>query len=169
MAITMYEATVPVYNQMLGSLSALLDKAAAHAQAKQFDAAALLQARLFPDMLPFVRQVLIACDSAKFGVARLTGTDAPKWPDDEATIDELKARIDKTLAFVNGVPRERFEGVEDRSVEVPLRDRKLTFDGRTFVFQWSLPNFFFHVTTAYNLLRHNGVEIGKKDFLGQIR
>jgi uncharacterized protein len=166
MTISMYDATVPLFNQMLGSLSAQLDKAAAHAQAKRFDAAVLLQARLFPDMLPLVRQVQIACDGAKFGVARLTGVEAPKWPDDEASLDDLKARIARTLDFVNAVPRESFEGVERRTVEVPQRDRTLTFEGLAFVFQWSLPNFFFHVTTAYNLLRHNGVELGKKDYLG---
>jgi uncharacterized protein len=168
MANAMYDAAVPVFNQMLGSLSTLLDKANAHAQAKKFDVSVLLQSRLAPDMLPFVRQVQIACDSAKFGVARLTGVEAPKFPDDEATVDELKDRIARTLEFINGVSKERFEGTAERAVEVPLRDRKLNFDGRSFLLHWSLPNFYFHLTTAYNLLRHNGVEIGKKDFIGPV-
>jgi len=168
MAISMYDVAVPVFNQQLKNLSGLLDKASAHAQARQFDVSVLLQARLYPDMFPLTRQVQIACDAAKYGVARLTGTEAPKGEDKEATVDELKARIAATLAFVNSVPRERFDGVESRKVEVPVRTQTYTFDGRTFLLHWAMPNFFFHVTTAYDLLRHNGVEVGKRDFLGQV-
>lgn len=164
----LHDASVPVFDAMLENLSTLLDKAAAHAAAKNFDPAVLLQSRLAPDMFPLTRQVQIAADAAKFGIARLAGVDAPKFEDDETTIDALKARIEKTRAFIASVPRERFEGAEARRVEVPTRAQTYSFDGRTFLFQWAMPNFYFHVVTTYNLLRHNGVEIGKRDYLGQV-
>lgn len=164
----LHDASVPVFDAMLKNLSTLLDKAAAHATAKNFDPAVLLQSRLAPDMFPLTRQVQIAADAAKFGIARLAGVDAPKFEDDETTIDALKARIEKTRAFIASVPRERFEGAESRRVEVPTRAQTYAFDGRTFLFQWAMPNFYFHVVTTYNLLRHNGVEIGKRDYLGQV-
>jgi uncharacterized protein len=165
---TLYDASVPIFDAMLKNLSTLLDKAAAHAAAKNFDPAVLLQSRLSPDMFPLTRQVQIAADSAKFGIARLAGVDAPKFEDDETTIDALKARIEKTRAFIASVPREKFEGAETRRVEVPTRAQTFAFDGRTFLLQWAMPNFYFHVMTTYNLLRHNGVEIGKRDYLGQV-
>lgn len=165
---TLYDASVPIFDAMLKNLSTLLDKAAAHAAAKNFDPAVLLQSRLSPDMFALTRQVQIAADAAKFGIARLTGVDAPKFEDDETTIDALKARIEKTRAFIASVPRERFEGAETRRVEVPTRAQTYAFDGRTFLLQWAMPNFYFHVMTTYNLLRHNGVEIGKRDYLGQV-
>jgi uncharacterized protein len=165
---TLYDASVPIFDAMLKNLSTLLDKAAAHAAAKNFDPAVLLQSRLSPDMFPLTRQVQIAADAAKFGIARLTGVDAPKFEDDETTIDALKARIEKTRAFIASVPREKFEGAESRRVEVPTRAQTYAFDGRTFLLQWAMPNFYFHVMTTYNLLRHNGVEIGKRDYLGQV-
>ena len=118
-------------------------------------------------MLPLVSQVRIACDTAKLGLARITGLEAPKYEDNEQTIAELRERIAKTLAFIASVPREKVDGQEDRDVVVPLRDRKLEFKGQVFLLHWSLPNFFFHVTTAYDLLRHNGLEIGKSDYLGR--
>ncbi len=166
MAISMYDVAVPVFEQMLKNLSELLDKAAAHAQQRKFDPAVLLQARLYPDMFPFTRQVQIATDSAKYGVARLAGVTAPKFDDVEATIDELRTRIARTLEFIATVPREAFEGAEKRAVEVPLRTQTLRFDGRTFLLHFTLPNFYFHVTTAYDLLRKDGVQIGKRDFIG---
>ena len=164
----LHDASVPVYDAMLRNLSALLDKAAAHAAAKGYDPTVLLQSRLYPDMFPLTRQVQIACDAAKYGVARLTGTEAPKHADDEATIEQLKARIEATRAFVTGVPRERFEGAETRRVEVPTRVTTYAFDGRSFLLHWSLPNFYFHVVTTYDILRHNGVEGGKRDYLGPV-
>lgn len=166
MSISMYDASIPVYTRMLGALDKVLAKAEAFAEARKIDPKVLPQARLFPDMLPLASQVRIACDTAKLGVARMTGLEAPKFDDNEQTIAELRERIAKTLAFIGGVPREAIEGQEDRDVVVPLRDRKLEFKGKTFLLHWSLPNFFFHVTTAYDLLRHNGVEIGKSDYLG---
>ena len=167
MPISMYDASVPVYTQMLGALDKVLAKAETYAQARKIDPKALGQARLFPDMLPLVSQVRIACDTAKLGVARITGLEAPKHEDNEQTIAELRERIAKTLAFIASVPREKIDGQEDRDVVVPLRDRKLEFKGQVFLLHWSLPNFFFHVTTAYDLLRHNGLEIGKSDYLGR--
>jgi hypothetical protein len=154
---SLYDASVPVYDTVLRNLSTLLDKAAAHAAAKGYDASVLLQSRLYPDMFPLTRQVQIACDAAKYGVARLTGVEAPKHADDEATVDQLKARIEATRAFVKGVAREAFEGAETRRVEVPTRVQTYAFDGQTFLLHWSLPNFYFHVVTAYDILRHNGV------------
>mgnify|MGYP000852411438 CR=1 FL=1 len=167
MPISMYDASVPVYTQMLGALDKVLAKAEAYAQARKIDPKVLGQARLFPDMLPLVSQVRIACDTAKLGLARITGLEAPKYEDNEQTIAELRERIAKTLAFIASVPREKVDGQEDRDVVVPLRDRKLEFKGQAFLLHWSLPNFFFHVTTAYDLLRHNGLEIGKSDYLGR--
>jgi hypothetical protein len=164
----LYDASVPVFDAMLANLSTLLDKAAMHAAAKKFDSTVLLQSRLAPDMFPLTRQVQIAADAAKLGIARLAAVDAPKYEDDETTIEGLKARIEKTRAFIASVPRERFEGAESRRVEVPTRAQTYAFDGRTFLFHWAMPNFYFHVMTTYNLLRHNGVEIGKRDYLGQV-
>jgi hypothetical protein len=164
----LHDASVPVFDAMLANLSTLLDKAAMHAAAKKFDPAVLLQSRLAPDMFPLTRQVQIAADAAKLGIARLAAVDAPKYEDDETTIEALKARIEKTRAFIASVPRERFEGAESRRVEVPTRAQTYAFDGRTFLFHWAMPNFYFHVMTSYNLLRHNGVEIGKRDYLGQV-
>jgi hypothetical protein len=168
MSISMHTLSVPVYARMLAGLSAWLDKAAAHAQARKFDPAALLAARLYPDMLPLAKQVQIACDAAKFGVARLAGVDAPKFDDTETTIDELKARIARTIEWIESVPAARFDGREDAPVSVPVRNRDpLQYTALGYLQQHALPNFFFHVTTAYALLRHNGVELGKADYLGR--
>lgn len=166
MSLSMYQASVPVLIHNLKALSAILKKGADHAKARGLDPAVLVNARLFPDMFPLVRQVQIATDQAKFGVARLTGVEAAKFADDETTFEQLKARIERTRAFVAGVPREAFEGAATRRVEVPTRATTYAFDGRTFLLQWAMPNFYFHVVTAYDILRHNGVEIGKRDFLG---
>jgi hypothetical protein len=166
MTITLHDASVPVYTQMLGALDKVLAKAEAWAESRKFDGRVLVQARLFPDMLPLASQVRIACDAARAGTARLAGIDFPKFDDDEETLAQLRERIAKTLAFIAGVPRESVAGQEEREITIPLRDRKLQMKGQAFLLHWSLPNFFFHVTTAYDILRHNGLEVGKADYLG---
>ncbi|MES2975233.1 MAG: DUF1993 domain-containing protein [Pseudomonadota bacterium] len=166
MSISMSSASLPILKLMLANLSHFLDKAQAHADAKKFDPVVLLQARLAPDMLPFTRQVLIACDAAKNGVARLSGVEAPKFDDTEASIPELKARIQKTLDYLATVPSDKLDGTEDKDITFPVgRDATRTLKGETYLKHNMLPNFFFHVTTAYALLRHNGVDLGKSDYL----
>ncbi len=166
MSITMYSASVPVFVRMLGSLSKFLDKAEAHATAKKFDPNVYLVARLSPDMLAFTRQIQIACDGPKFCVARLAGIEAPKHEDNEASLADLKARIAKTIAFVQSVSAEQIVGTEDKDINVPRRDGVQVMKGLPYLNHFVMPNFYFHVTTAYALLRHNGVELGKGDFLG---
>jgi hypothetical protein len=162
----MHSATAPIYKTMLGNLSKWLDKAQAHAQAKGFDPDTLLTARLAPDMLPLRNQIQIACDTARFGLSRLAGTDAPKFDDKEQTLAQLQERIAATLAYIESVPASAVDGSEGRSVSVPIRGRDpLQFTGEQYMRHFALPNFFFHVTTAYALLRHNGVELGKADYL----
>lgn len=166
MSITMHSATAPIYQTMLGNLSKWLDKATAHAQAKGFDADTLLTARLAPDMMPLRKQILMACDNAKFGIARLAGIDAPKFDDTEQTFAQLQERIAATLAFIESVPASAVEGTEDKTVSVPVRGpTPLQFTGEKYLAHFALPNFFFHVTTTYALLRHNGVDLGKGDYL----
>lgn len=166
MPISMSSASLPVFAGMLSNLSHLLDKAQHFIDAKGCDPTAITQYRLAPDMLPFTRQILIACDAAKNGVARLSGIEAPKYPDDEQTIAELKARIVKTLAYLASVPASALDGTEDKDITFPVgRDSSRTMKGEAYLKQWVLPNMFFHITTAYNILRHNGVEIGKRDYL----
>lgn len=167
MTISLYDASIPVFRQMLSSLSTLLDKAEAHAKAKNFDVGNILTGRLAPDMLHLTRQIQIASDGAKGGAARLAGIDIPKYEDNEVSIADLKGRINKTVEFLNSIAREKIDGQEARDISIPLRDRTLQMKGQQYLLHWVLPNFFFHVTTAYNLLRHNGVEIGKADFLGK--
>jgi hypothetical protein len=167
MAISMYSASVPIIQRVLGNLSAWLDKAAAHAEARKFDPLVLVNARLYPDMLPLSSQVQIACDSAKGCVARLAGLEIPRHEDTEKTIGELKARIAKTLDFVQSVPAAQLEGSEERAISLPRRNKEpLQLQGEFFLKHYALPNLFFHATTAYAILRHNGVEIGKADYLG---
>jgi len=168
MKLSMHAVSVDVFAPALGSLSTILEKALAYAQAKKFDPAVLVQARLAPDMLPLVRQVQLASDFAKNSVARLAGQEAPKFPDEEQSIEELRARIARTLDYLKTVPAAALDGSEDRDITVPLRDRTLQIKGLPFLQRWALPNFFFHATTAYAILRHNGLEIGKRDFLGGI-
>jgi uncharacterized protein len=166
MSISMSSASLPIFKKMLGNLDYFLNKAQAHAEAKKFDATNLLQARLYPDMLPFTRQVTIACDASKLGVARLSGVEAPKFEDNESSIAELKARIQKTLDFLNTVPDAKLDGTEDKEITFSVgRDASRTMKGEAYLKHWVLPNFFFHVTTAYAILRHNGVELGKTDYL----
>jgi len=166
MSISMSSASLPVFKHTLGSLSHILDKAQAHVEARGIDPLVLVQYRLFPDMLPFARQIMIACDGAKNGVARLSGVEAPKFEDTETTFPELKARIQKTLDYLAGVPASSLDGTEDKDITFPSgRDKTRTMKGEAYLNHWMLPNFYFHVTTAYAILRHNGVELGKIDFL----
>ena len=166
MTISMYSASVPVFRNMLGNLSHFLDKAQAHAEARKFDPQVLADGRLAPDMLPFKRQVQIACDASKNGLARLSGVDAPKFEDNESTLAELKERIRKTLDFLDSVPRAKVDGCEDKEITFPAgRETTRTLKGEAYLLNWALPNLFFHVTTAYAILRHNGVELGKTDYL----
>lgn len=166
MTISMYSASVPVFRNMLGNLSHCLDKAQAHAEARKFDPKVLVEDRLAPDMLPFKRQVQIACDACKNGLARLAGVEAPKFEDNESTLAELKERIRKTLDFLDSVPRASVDGTDDKDITFPAgRDVTRTLKGEAYLLGVALPNLFFHVTTAYAILRHNGVELGKGDFL----
>ncbi len=168
MTMSMYAASVPVFKQMLGSLSALLDKAEAHATEKKIDADALLQARLFPDMFPLTRQILIAADFAKGACARLAGMEVPKYDDTERTFTELKARLQKTIAFIESIDAASIEGSEARQITTSAGPNSKTFVGQTYLLHYAIPQFFFHATTAYAILRHNGVEVGKRDFMGAV-
>jgi hypothetical protein len=165
MKISVHAVSVDLLAKTLSNLSHLLEKGHAHAAARKYDPALLLAARLAPDMLPLTRQVQIACDISKFGVARLAGIEAPKFEDKEQTFEELRARIARTIDFIQGVPAAALEGSEDHLIKVPARDRTLEFKGLEYLVRWVIPNAFFHVTTAYAILRHGGVEIGKNDFL----
>lgn len=166
MTISMYSASVPVFRNMLGNLSHFLDKAQAHADAKKFDPAVLVDYRLAPDMLPFRRQVQIACDASKNGLARLVGQEAPKFEDNESTLEELKERVRKTLAYLDSVPRAQVDGCEDKDITFPVgRESTRTMKGEAYLLNLALPNLFFHVTTAYAILRHCGVELGKSEYL----
>jgi len=169
MSISMHSASVPIFVRMLGSLTTWLDKAESHAAARKFDTSVYLSARLAPDMLPFTNQIQIACDAVKFGVARLSGVEAPKFADDEASLADLRTRVRKTIDFIQSVPAAQIDGTEGKDVVVPRRDGSMTLKGETYLKNFVLPNFFFHVTTAYALLRHNGVELGKADFLGPMQ
>ena len=166
MPLSMYSASVPVFQHMLRSLMHILDKGEASAQARKFDPSVLATSRLAPDMLPFTRQILIACDAAKLGVARISGLEAPKFEDNETTFAELKARIQKTLDWLGTVPASALDGTEDKDITFPVgRDATRTMKGQAYLLTWAMPNFFFHITTAYGILRHNGVDLGKRDYL----
>ncbi|HVW71138.1 MAG TPA: DUF1993 domain-containing protein [Steroidobacteraceae bacterium] len=167
MKITVQAVTVDLFAHSLGCLSDLLEKGQASATARKFDPGVLMSARLAPDMFPLSRQVQIACDLAKNSVARLAGLEPPRYEDNEKTFEELRARIARTIDYLKGIPPSSFAGAEDRDIRVPAGpDRFLDFKGLDFVQRWAIPNVFFHITTAYAILRHNGVEIGKRDFLG---
>ena len=166
MTISMYQASVPRFVNILRNLSGILDKAQAHVDAKKLDATALTTFRLFPDMLPMIKQVQIACDTAKGLVARLAGVEIPAYADDETTLAELKARIAKTIAFIQSVPADKIDGTEDKDIVTKRGDKETHYKGMQFLLGHAVPNVYFHVTTAYNILRHNGVEIGKRDYLG---
>lgn len=166
MSLSMYQASIPVFTRQLNNLSTILGLAAAHAEAKKIDPSVFLNARLAPDMFPLSRQVQIACDGVKGGAALLAGIEAPSHADDETSFAELQARIAKTLAFLQGVSATQIDGSEERTVTLKRRDKETHFQGQAFLLDHVMPNFYFHLTTAYAILRHNGVEIGKRDFLG---
>jgi hypothetical protein len=166
MTISMYQASVPRFVNILGNLSNILDKAQAHVDAKKLDPAALTNYRLFPDMLPMTKQVQIACDTAKGVVARLAGMDIPVYEDNEKTLADMKARIAKTVAFIQTVTPAQIDGSEEKEIVIKRGDKETRYKGMQFLLGHAVPNFYFHVTTAYNILRHNGVEIGKRDYLG---
>jgi hypothetical protein len=166
MKISMYQASAPRFANALRSLSAILDKAQAHAEAKKLDPAVLPGCRLIADMFPLSRQVQIACDTAKGAVARLAGVEIPKHEDTEQTLPELKARIAKTLEFVESVPAAKLDGSEDLEVVLKMRGQDVKYSGLQYLLGQACPNFYFHCTSAYNILRANGVEIGKRDFIG---
>lgn len=166
MSLSMHALTVPVLLRALTNLRAVLEKGAAHAEARKLDPAALTAFRLYPDMYPLSRQVQIATDIAKGGAARLGGVDVPRYEDTESTFAELVARIDKTIAFIKSVPEAGFEGAESREIVLKTPRDELRFRGEDYLQSFVLPNVYFHCTTIYNILRHNGVELGKLDFLG---
>ena len=166
MSVSMYDVTVPPMRHMLKSLKAVLAKAEAHCTARKIEPDALLTFRLYPDMLPFVRQIQIASDNAKGAAARLGGVDVPSYSDTEATFAELHERIQKTLDFMQSVPQAGFDGSESRHIVLKFPSSTFEFDGLNYLTGFVLPNFFFHVTTAYAILRHCGVPLGKTDFLG---
>ncbi len=163
---TIYESTVPVLIHNLSNLANLLKKGESYADSKKIDHAILINARLFPDMFPLSKQVQIATDMAKGAAARLGGVDIPKFEDNERTFEELQERISKTIKFIETIKSDLMEGADTRDIEITVRDNVLHFSGKDYLLNWVNPNVYFHVTTAYNILRHNGVEIGKSDFLG---
>jgi hypothetical protein len=168
MTDAMYVSSVPVFKQMLGGLAAILAKAEAHATEKNIEPAALTQTRLFPDMFPLSKQVQVACDFARGVSARLVGAEVPKYDDNERTFDELRGLIARSLAFIEGFSPAQFEGAAQREIVTrPGTPKERRFDGQSYLLSYGLPQFFFHVATAYALLRHNGIEIGKRDYMGQ--
>jgi hypothetical protein len=169
MTISMYHACIPLLTKMLGNLETIVDKAIAHAAARKIDDAAFVEARLFPDMFTFARQIRIATDMAKGAGARLAGIDIPKFDDHEKTLPELKARLRKAIDFLQTLTPAQIDGSENKTISLTAGGNSFTFKGVDYLQSWVLPNFFFHVTTAYNLLRHGGVEIGKMDFLGKVQ
>jgi hypothetical protein len=168
MSLSMYQASIPVMLQMFGSISAVLDKAAKYCEERKIDPALLAAYRLAPDMIPLSGQVQIMTDQAKGCAARLAGIDIPSYADTEKTLDELKARIEKTVAFVKSLTPEQVNGAEDREVVLKLGGGEMKFTGSQYFFHFFLPNFYFHATTAYDILRHAGLQIGKRDFIGSI-
>ena len=167
MTDAIYASSIPVFKQMLGSLDAILAKAAAHASDKNIEPSALTRARLFPDMFPLGKQVQIACDFARGVSARLAGAEVPKYDDNEQTFEELRGLIARSLAFIDGFSVAQFEGAAQREIVIrPGTPKERRFSGQAYLLSYGLPQFFFHVTTAYALLRHNGIEIGKRDYMG---
>ncbi|ASF47509.1 DUF1993 domain-containing protein [Methylovulum psychrotolerans] len=166
MSITMYQASVSVFIRMLDNLSVILDKAASHAEAKKIDPSIFITARLAPDMYPLSRQIQIATDMAKGCAARLAGLDVPSYEDNETTFLELQTRIAKTVAFLHSINAEQINGSEEKPITLRTPSRELSFLGQPYLLHFVFPNFYFHITTAYAILRHNGVAIGKLDFVG---
>ena len=168
MSLSMHQASVPALLQILDSLSAVIDKAAAHCEARKIDPATLMGYRLAPDMFAFARQIQVATDNAKGIAARLAGVEIPKLADDETTFDELKARLAKVADFISSLPAAQFEGAETRAIMLKLGGTETHFTGANYLFGFGLPNFYFHASTAYDILRHAGVPVGKRDFLGAV-
>lgn len=166
MSLSMYQASIPVFVRRLKTLSAILKKGAAHAKARGIDPAVLVNARLAPNMFPLSRQVQIASDMVKGAAGRLAGVDIPSWPDNEATFTELQQRISNTIAFVKTIKPAQLDGTEQKQITLQIPAGSLGFSGQAYLQDWVLPNLYFHMSTAYNILRHNGVELGKADFLG---
>ncbi|AKJ07712.1 hypothetical protein ATI61_107162 [Archangium gephyra] len=166
MSLSMYQASIPVFIHMMGNLSAILEKAAGYATAKKIEPSVLVNARLAPDMRPLSFQIQVASDLAKGCAARLAGIDAPSMPDTETTFPELQERIAKTIAFLKTVSAAQVDGSEEREIVLKLRGQETKFKGQPYLLTFALPNFYFHITTAYAILRHNGLDIGKSDFLG---
>jgi hypothetical protein len=166
MSLSMYSASVPVFTRMFSAALAWLDKAQAHAEARKFDTANYLGLRLAPDMLPFTRQIQIATDGAKGCVARLAGVEVPKWEDNEASFDELRARLRRTIDYVNSFSAAQIDGSDGREIVLQMRAGEVRFSGEDYLKHYVMPNLYFHLTTSYALLRNAGVELGKRDFLG---
>src|SRR4051812_27875013 len=166
MKISMHAMSHEVFKKSLSQLLHVMEKGVANAKARNFDPNVFVSQRLAPDMLPFSRQVQLSCDFAKNSMARLAGIDPPKFEDNESTMDELAARVKKTVDYIGTIPAASLEGSEERDIKIPLRDRTLEMKGLAFLQNWALANFYFHYVTAYNVLRHNGVDVGKRDFLG---
>ena len=167
MTLSMYQASIPVFIRALGNFAGILAKGEAYAQTKSFDPAILVNARLAPDMFPLARQVQIATDSVKGCAARLAGVEVPSFADTETSFAELQARLDRTVKFLQGVTAQQVDGSEDKAIEIKTPNGSLHFTGQDYLCNFVLPNLFFHMTTAYAILRHNGVEIGKWDYLGK--
>ena len=165
-SISMYQASVPRFVNILGNLSKILDKAKAHCEAKKIDETALTSFRLYPDMLAMARQVQIASDTAKGLVARLAGAEIPAWEDNEKTLADLQARIQKTIDFIQSFKPAQIDGSEDKEIVVKRADKETRYNGMQFLLGHAVPNIYFHVSAAYMILRHNGVEVGKRDYLG---
>jgi uncharacterized protein len=168
MSVSMHQAATPVFAQVLGALSKVLDKAEAHATARKIDPAVLIAARLAPDMFPLGKQVQLTSDFAKGAMARLAGQEVPSWPDTEKTFEELRARIRKTVDYVESFKPAQIDGAEEREVKLTIAGKPVTLKGQPYLLRFVLPNFLFHATAAYAILRHNGIELGKRDFIGQV-
>jgi hypothetical protein len=166
LAIDTFELMTATFSQMLPALQNILSRAEASCATRNIDPRVMLTARLAPDMFDFTRQVQITTDQVKGGMARLAGTEVPSWPDDEASFGDLAARIDKALAFMSGFTAEQYDGAETRKIELKFPQASFEFQGKEYLLGFVLPNFYFHMTTAYAILRHNGVDIGKREFLG---
>lgn len=166
MSLSMHSASIPYFVRALNNLSAILEKGAAHAQEKDIDPSILVTDRLFPDMFPLSRQVQIACDVSKGAAARISGIEAPSHEDSESSFEELIARINKTIEFLNSLPTDKINGTEEKEIKFQAGPYELDFTGATYLSMWALPNIYFHVTTTYNILRHNGVALGKIDYVG---
>ena len=166
MAISMYQASIPQLTKMLTNLSNILKKGEEFASAKKLDSKALAEGQLASDMFPLTKQVQIACDQVKNGMARIAGVEPPKFEDDEATLADLQERIAKTITFANSLKSEQIDGTEAKEIKFSIKEWNFEFVGEQYLLTWIIPNFYFHVTTAYDILRHKGVEIGKSDYLG---